>query len=118
MVFPAWRARRLMMEAALAGRNVTLAVQSEQKGTAHAVSQAAPALAGYVGAVLILYADTPFVEAATVGRMLDRLGADDAPGVVVLASQPADPAAYVAIVPRLRRPRTGAAGASVPIRSP
>ncbi|MEO7240219.1 MAG: bifunctional UDP-N-acetylglucosamine diphosphorylase/glucosamine-1-phosphate N-acetyltransferase GlmU [Sphingomicrobium sp.] len=89
---------REQVEAALAGRAVAVAVQTEQKGTAHAVGQAAPALADYAGAVLILYGDTPFVEAATLQRMLDRLGADDAPGVVVLASRPDDPAAYGRII--------------------
>lgn len=89
---------RDQVEMALKGRDVAVAVQAEQKGTAHAVSQAAAALADYDGAVLILYGDTPFVEAATLQRMLDRLGADDAPGIVVLASQPADPAAYGRII--------------------
>jgi bifunctional UDP-N-acetylglucosamine pyrophosphorylase/glucosamine-1-phosphate N-acetyltransferase len=89
---------RDQVEAALAGRDVTVAFQAEQKGTAHAVSQAAPALGDYDGPVVVLYGDTPFVEAATLGRMLDRLDAGDAPGVVVLASQPADPAAYGRII--------------------
>ena len=65
---------REQIEAALAGRGVTIAVQAEQKGTAHAVAQARDALAGARGPVLILYGDTPFVTAATLRRMLDRLG--------------------------------------------
>jgi bifunctional UDP-N-acetylglucosamine pyrophosphorylase / glucosamine-1-phosphate N-acetyltransferase len=89
---------REQVEAALAGRDVTVALQAEQKGTAHAVLQAADALEGYEGAVLILYGDTPFVEASTLQRMLDRLGGDDQPGVVVMASQPPDPAAYGRII--------------------
>ena len=59
------------------------------KGTAHAVQQAGDALAGYDGAVLILYGDTPFVEPETLKRMLDRLDGGGGPGVVVLASTPA-----------------------------
>ncbi len=70
----------------------------------HAVQQAADALAGYDGAVLILYGDTPFVEAATLRRMLDRLDGDGGPGVVVLASRPADPASLWPDHPRRRRP--------------
>jgi bifunctional UDP-N-acetylglucosamine pyrophosphorylase/glucosamine-1-phosphate N-acetyltransferase len=62
------------------------------------VLQAADALAGYEGPVLVLYGDTPFVEAATLGRMLDRLNGDDGPGVVVLASCPADPLNYGRII--------------------
>ena len=89
---------REQVEAALAGRDVTVALQAEQKGTAHAVQQAAEALDGYPGAVLILYGDTPFVEAATLQRMLDRLDASDRPGIVVMGSSPADPAAYGRII--------------------
>ena len=89
---------RDQVEEALNGRDVTVAHQARQKGTAHAVQQAAEALDGYGGAVLVLYADTPFVEAETLSRMLDRLDGDDGPGVVVLASRPDDPAAYGRII--------------------
>jgi bifunctional UDP-N-acetylglucosamine pyrophosphorylase/glucosamine-1-phosphate N-acetyltransferase len=89
---------RDQVEAAIAGRDVAIAVQSEQKGTGHAVQQAASALSGYDGPVLILYGDTPFVEAKTLRRMIDRLDGDDGPGVVVLASQPDDPAKYGRII--------------------
>src|SRR4051794_7327506 len=75
---------REQVEAAIAGRDVDVAVQREQKGTGHAVQQAADALGAYDGPVLILYGDTPFVESATLGRMLDRLDAPDQPGIVVL----------------------------------
>ena len=89
---------RDQVEVALNGRDVTVAHQAEQKGTAHAVLQAREALASYDGAVLVLYGDTPFVEAATLRRMLDRLDGDGGPGVVVLASSPTDPAAYGRII--------------------
>lgn len=89
---------REQVEAAIAGRDVAVALQAEQKGTGHAVQQAAQALAGYDGPVLILYADTPFVEAETLRRMLDRLDGDDGPGVVVLASCPEDPLKYGRII--------------------
>jgi len=89
---------REQVEAAIAGRDVTVALQSEQKGTGHAVQQAAEALAGYDGPVLILYGDTPFVEAETLSRMLDRLDGDGGPGVVVLASCPPDPLKYGRII--------------------
>ncbi|HEX3677401.1 MAG TPA: bifunctional UDP-N-acetylglucosamine diphosphorylase/glucosamine-1-phosphate N-acetyltransferase GlmU [Sphingomicrobium sp.] len=89
---------REQVEAAIAGRDVTVAYQAEQKGTGHAVLQAAEALAGYDGPVLILYGDTPFVEADTLRRMLDRLDGADDPGVVVLASCPPDPLKYGRII--------------------
>jgi bifunctional UDP-N-acetylglucosamine pyrophosphorylase/glucosamine-1-phosphate N-acetyltransferase len=89
---------RDQVEKAIAGRDVGIALQAEQKGTGHAVQQAADALAGYEGPVLILYGDTPFVEADTLRRMLDRLNGDDGPGVVVLASCPPDPLKYGRII--------------------
>jgi bifunctional UDP-N-acetylglucosamine pyrophosphorylase/glucosamine-1-phosphate N-acetyltransferase len=89
---------REQVQSALAGRAVSFAVQEEQKGTGHAVQQAAQALDGFDGAVLVLYGDTPFVESATLGRMLDRLAAADAPGVVVLGAVQQNPAAYGRII--------------------
>ena len=89
---------REQVEAAIEGHGVTIAVQSEQKGTAHAVQQARKALEGYDGPVIILYGDTPFVETATLRRMLDRLDGESGPGVVVLASSPDDPLKYGRIV--------------------
>ena len=89
---------RDQVEKALNGRDVLIAHQAEQKGTAHAVQQAKDALSGYEGAVLILYGDTPFVEPETLKRMLDRLDGSGGPGVVVLASTPADPLNYGRII--------------------
>jgi len=89
---------REQVEAAIDGRNVDVAIQAEQKGTGHAVQQATDALAGYDGPVIILYGDTPFVEAATLRSMLDRLDGDGGPGIVVLASSPADPLKYGRII--------------------
>ena len=89
---------RDQVEKAIAGRDVSIAIQAEQKGTGHAVQQAADALAGYDGPVLVLYGDTPFVEAETLRRMLDRLDGEGGPGVVVLASCPPDPLKYGRII--------------------
>jgi bifunctional UDP-N-acetylglucosamine pyrophosphorylase/glucosamine-1-phosphate N-acetyltransferase len=89
---------REQVEAALAGQDVTIAIQAEQKGTGHAVQQAAEALAGYDGPVIILYGDTPFVETGTLRRMLDRLDWEEGPGIVVLASSPEDPLKYGRII--------------------
>jgi bifunctional UDP-N-acetylglucosamine pyrophosphorylase/glucosamine-1-phosphate N-acetyltransferase len=89
---------RDQVEQALDGRDVGIAHQAEQLGTAHAVQQAGATLSGYDGPVLILYGDTPFVETSTLRRMLDRLDGDGGPGVVVLASSPADPLKYGRII--------------------
>jgi bifunctional UDP-N-acetylglucosamine pyrophosphorylase/glucosamine-1-phosphate N-acetyltransferase len=89
---------RDQVEKAIAGRDVAIAIQAEQKGTGHAVQQAEQALGDYDGPVLILYGDTPFVEAETLRRMIDRLNGAGGPGVVVLASQPDDPLKYGRII--------------------
>lgn len=72
----------------------SVVIQEEQKGTAHAVAQARAALADFDGDILILYGDTPFVSAATMTMMRDRLQAEDAPAIVVVGSRPDDPRHY------------------------
>ncbi|SDA13567.1 bifunctional UDP-N-acetylglucosamine diphosphorylase/glucosamine-1-phosphate N-acetyltransferase GlmU [Sphingomonas sp. NFR15] len=91
-------AGRDQVEAAVAPLGATTALQAEQLGTGHAVAQAEAALAGFDGAVLILYGDVPLVRAATMRRMLDRLAGADAPACVVLGFRPVDPAAYGRII--------------------
>ena len=88
---------REQLEAQL-GDRAAIAVQDPQLGTGHAVQQAEAALAGFEGDVLILYGDVPFVMAATMQRMLDRLHEKDRPLCVVLGFRPADPGAYGRIV--------------------
>ncbi|MGR3542173.1 MAG: bifunctional UDP-N-acetylglucosamine diphosphorylase/glucosamine-1-phosphate N-acetyltransferase GlmU [Hasllibacter sp.] len=72
--------------------------QHERLGTAHAVAQARPALEGFEGDAVVLYADTPFVGAGTLGRMqaARAAGAD----LVVLGFEAADPARYGRLVTR------------------
>ena len=69
-------------------------MQEPQHGTGHAVQQAEAALADFSGDVLILYGDVPFVRPETMRAMLGRLHAPDAPAVVVLGFEPADPLQY------------------------
>ncbi|MEO6091553.1 MAG: bifunctional UDP-N-acetylglucosamine diphosphorylase/glucosamine-1-phosphate N-acetyltransferase GlmU [Novosphingobium sp.] len=88
---------REQLQAAVASR-ATVAVQEPQLGTGHAVLQARDALAGFSGDVLVLYADVPFVTAATMLAMLDRLHADDAPEVVVLGFDPTQTLRYGRII--------------------
>ena len=90
-------AGRDQLEAALDGRAETC-LQEPQLGTGHAVQQAQAALAGFSGDVLILYGDVPFVRAATMQKMLDRLHADDAPAVVVLGFEPEDALQYGRVI--------------------
>ena len=72
--------------------------QEEQLGTAHAVRQAAPELAGFEGDVVILYADTPLVRPETLAAMLDARASGAA--VVVLGFEAADPGGYGRLVTR------------------
>ena len=70
-------------------------VQAERLGTAHAVLQAAPALAGVAGPALVLYGDTPFVRTQTLEAMLAALSRH---AVVVLGFEAADPGRYGRLV--------------------
>ncbi|HWL47962.1 MAG TPA: bifunctional UDP-N-acetylglucosamine diphosphorylase/glucosamine-1-phosphate N-acetyltransferase GlmU [Sphingomonadaceae bacterium] len=79
-------------------KNLTAVTQAEQLGTGHAVRQAEAALAGFSGAVLILYGDVPLVSPETMRRMLVRLAEPDAPVAVVLGFRPDDAAAYGRII--------------------
>ena len=90
-------AGREQLEEAL-GDDARTCLQEPQLGTGHAVQQAQEQLAGYSGDVLIMYGDVPFVRAATMGAMLDRLNADDAPAAVVLAFEPEEPLAYGRVI--------------------
>ncbi len=56
-------------------------IQTEQLGTGHAVDQARAALAGFEGDVVVLFGDTPFLQPATLERMLEARKSHD---VVVL----------------------------------
>ena len=80
------------------GARADIAVQEPQHGTGHAVQQAEPALAGFSGDVRVLYGDVPFVRAETMRAMIARLHAPDAPAVVVLGFEPADPLQYGRVI--------------------
>ncbi len=88
---------RDQLERAL-GARAQIAVQDPQHGTGHAVQQAEGALAGFSGDVLILYGDVPFVSAATMRAMTARLHEADAPMVVVLGFEPAEPLQYGRVI--------------------
>ena len=72
--------------------SVQIAVQDPPRGTADAVTAAMPALSGFEGTVLVLYADTPLVTEARL-RALTAAVADGA-GLAVLGFEPDDPALY------------------------
>jgi bifunctional UDP-N-acetylglucosamine pyrophosphorylase / glucosamine-1-phosphate N-acetyltransferase len=88
---------REQLEAQLRGR-AELVVQAPQLGTGHAVQQAQDALTGFDGDVLVLFGDVPFVRAATMRAMIERLQAADAPEAVVLGFAPEDPLQYGRVI--------------------
>jgi bifunctional UDP-N-acetylglucosamine pyrophosphorylase/glucosamine-1-phosphate N-acetyltransferase len=71
-------------------------VQSSQRGTGDAVLAARPALRRQRGDVLVLYADTPLIEAKTIARMRAQL--DAGANVVVLGFEASDPTGYGRLV--------------------
>jgi bifunctional UDP-N-acetylglucosamine pyrophosphorylase/glucosamine-1-phosphate N-acetyltransferase len=77
---------------------LSVAVQEDQLGTAHAVQQAEQALGGFAGDVMILYGDVPLVSRATMARMIARLNAPDRPVIVVLGFRPEDTLRYGRII--------------------
>jgi len=70
-------------------------VQAAQRGTAHAVAQAAPSLRSFDGDAIVLYGDTPFISADTLGRLHAARARHD---IVVLGFEPADPGRYGRLV--------------------
>ena len=79
-------------KAAMAQDEQALVVeQAEQLGTGHAVAQAAPALAGILGEVMVLYGDTPLIRPETLEALRSARG-DHA--LVVLGFEAADPGRY------------------------
>jgi bifunctional UDP-N-acetylglucosamine pyrophosphorylase / glucosamine-1-phosphate N-acetyltransferase len=74
---------------------VQIVLQSEQRGTGHAVQQAAPLLAGVTGDAIVLYGDTPFVRAETLERLLQARARH---AVTVLGFVARDPDRYGRLV--------------------
>jgi bifunctional UDP-N-acetylglucosamine pyrophosphorylase/glucosamine-1-phosphate N-acetyltransferase len=71
---------------------VALAVQAPPRGTGDAVRVALPALEGFEGAALVLYADTPLVRPATMQALAAAVAKGAA--VAVLGFRPTDPGPY------------------------
>jgi len=69
-------------------------IQNDRLGTGHAVLQAKDALAGFVGDILILYGDVPFISGDTLQAMRSARARAPTPPVVVLGFTPDSPGAY------------------------
>ena len=69
--------------------DVLIVEQAERRGTGHAVRCAMPALEGFEGRVIVLYADTPFLDPATLAALAASPAA-----VTVLGFEAAVPGGY------------------------
>jgi bifunctional UDP-N-acetylglucosamine pyrophosphorylase/glucosamine-1-phosphate N-acetyltransferase len=86
------------VQAALAARpDLRFVVQAPQLGTGHAVLQAEPALSGRSGTLLVLYADVPLLQPATLHRLIEHHRSTGAAATVLTAAVP-DPTGYGRIV--------------------
>ncbi|WP_064202232.1 bifunctional UDP-N-acetylglucosamine diphosphorylase/glucosamine-1-phosphate N-acetyltransferase GlmU [Brevibacillus brevis] len=79
------------------GEDVTYALQEEQLGTAHAVSQAAPFLQDKEGTTFLLYGDVPLLSATTLSALLTYHEEQQAAATVLTAVLP-DATGYGRIV--------------------
>ncbi len=82
------------VKAMFADSGVTWALQSEQKGTGHAVAQALPAIAD-TAVVLVLYGDVPLIRTETLEK-LTAIAASGALGLLTVTLE--DPAGYGRII--------------------
>jgi bifunctional UDP-N-acetylglucosamine pyrophosphorylase/glucosamine-1-phosphate N-acetyltransferase len=94
-------------EAAGAAPGAPVFIQERQLGTADAVLAARPAIADHAGDILVLFADTPLIQADTIRRLLAEL--DRGANVAVLGFEARDPGSYGRLV-------TGADGTLTAIR--
>lgn len=76
------------------GRDVTIAVQEEQRGTGHAVGCGLTALPDdFTGTVVVTAGDVPLLDANTLADLIDAHGAESA-AATVLTTTVADPTGY------------------------
>jgi bifunctional UDP-N-acetylglucosamine pyrophosphorylase/glucosamine-1-phosphate N-acetyltransferase len=73
-----------------------IAVQTERRGSAHAVLAARSALVKKPDDVLVIFGDTPLIQAQTLMRMRGALA--DGAAIAVLGFRPADPTGYGRLV--------------------
>ncbi len=86
------------LERALSGRpGLSFALQEPQLGTGHALLQAAPALEGARGTLILLSGDVPLIRASTLTRLRDEHERQGAAATVLTATMD-DPRGYGRIV--------------------
>jgi bifunctional UDP-N-acetylglucosamine pyrophosphorylase / glucosamine-1-phosphate N-acetyltransferase len=82
------------VRAAFKGQPIRWALQSEQKGTGHALAQAMPALPAD-GLVLVLYGDVPLVKPQTLRALVEAAAGDS---LAILSVNVAHPAGYGRVI--------------------
>jgi bifunctional UDP-N-acetylglucosamine pyrophosphorylase/glucosamine-1-phosphate N-acetyltransferase len=85
------------VRAAFPDADVEWVLQSEQRGTGHAVMVAGPALQDFQGTLLVVYGDTPLLRAGTLDQLL-ALHRERGAAVTVLSTRVPDPSGYGRIV--------------------
>ena len=83
-------------EALKAAPGIEIFEQARQAGTADAVLAAAPAILGHDGPTLVVFADTPLLEPATLRALADALSAGA--HLAVLGFDAADPMGYGRVI--------------------
>jgi bifunctional UDP-N-acetylglucosamine pyrophosphorylase/glucosamine-1-phosphate N-acetyltransferase len=86
---------RAAVETRLGAGAIEVALQLEQRGTGHAVQQAAPLLRDHSGLVLILYGDVPLLTQGTLERLI---AAADERTLALITMTPDSPKGYGRIV--------------------
>ena len=77
------------------GENVAYVLQEEQRGTGHAVMQAAPFLEGRDGLTIVLPGDCPMVSADTIKKALDAFdSAASNCAAILITAEADDPTGY------------------------
>ncbi|KAB2910514.1 MAG: NTP transferase domain-containing protein, partial [Hyphomicrobiaceae bacterium] len=85
-------AEAVRAEAMKAAPGIEIFEQAQQAGTADAVLAARPALDSHRGDVLVIFADTPLLQASTVAQLVGALKAGA--NLAVLGFEAADPTGY------------------------
>lgn len=80
------------VRAAVAGTGVRFVEQKQQRGTGHAIQEAAAAVGGYSN-LLVLSGDVPLLRTETILRLRDFHLAERA-AMTILTATPADPSGY------------------------
>ena len=88
---------------ALAPTGINFVLQSEQRGTGHAIMEARDALLSF-DTVLVLSGDVPLIQPETITRVRDFHLAHRA-AMTILTAEPADPTGYGRVLRKLRKGR-------------